>query len=61
MSQKWNAPTLSTTNWYEFKNGKPCRNRIIDTIWKVKVNMVMAPKPQQNTAKAFETYPQSFI
>ena len=36
MSRKWHAPTLSKTNWYEFKNGKPISNRI-DPTWIAKI------------------------
>ena len=36
VSRKCHAPTLSKRHWYEFQNGKPIRNRIIDPIWKDK-------------------------
>ena len=34
---KWHAPTLSKTNWFELENSETIKNKIIISIWKVKI------------------------
>ena len=34
---KWQAPTLSKTNWFGLENSETIKNKIIVSIWKVKI------------------------